>query len=335
MDENDETASLTHGQIWNLRGCPNLETSVLRAGRPSYLPGGEGEKDYHHLSTGATTSHPRISGTLRQFSIKKMQIPLFHVDAFTGKSFSGNPAAVCILNAWLDDETLRKVAAENNLSATAFLVRKDTDYELRWFTPRCEVRLCGHATLASAHVLFSVLQPGLETVRFLLRFAGDVTVKKDGEFLSMDFPSLYPKPCAKVPPGLNLALGLRTPPLEVMEVNDILIGVFDSADEIRNIAPDFALLEQLHPYAVAVTSPGEDVDFVSRYFAPSYGVPEDHVTGSAHCALTPYWAKRLKKSLLHARQLSERGGELLCETVGERVVLKGKAVLTLTGTLTI
>ncbi len=264
-----------------------------------------------------------------------MQIPLFHVDAFTDSAFSGNPAAICLLNSWLDDQSLRKVAAENNLSATAFLVQQGTDYELRWFTPRCEIRLCGHATLGSAHVLFNVLQPGLESVTFRTHFSGDLTVQKDGELLSMNFPALMAKPCQQVPSGLIHALGLPRPPLEVLEVNDILIAVFGAPGEVRNIVPDFALLEQLHPYAVTVTAPGEDTDFVSRYFAPSYGVPEDPVTGSGHCALTPYWTRRLNRMHLQARQLSERGGELRCEMAGDRVVLKGKAVLVMAGKLAI
>jgi len=264
-----------------------------------------------------------------------MQIPLFHVDAFTDRAGSGNPAAICLLNSWLDDESLRKVAAENNLSATAFLVEKQGHYELRWFTPRCEIRLCGHATLASGHVLFNIFLPGLKTVRFQTRFAGELTIRKDEDGLSMDFPALFAKRREQAPAGLIAALGLEKPPLELWEVNDILIAVLGTSREVRDVRPDFVLLEQLHPYAVVVTAPGEDSDFVSRYFAPSYGVLEDPVTGSAHCALAPYWVKRLKKSQLHARQLSDRGGELRCELAGDRVILKGKAVLVLKGTLSI
>jgi PhzF family phenazine biosynthesis protein len=264
-----------------------------------------------------------------------MQIPFFHVDAFTDNAFSGNPAVVCRLNSWLDDESLRKVAAENNLSATAFLVEKNGHYELRWFTPRCEIRLCGHATLASAHVLFGAIQSELKTLRFRTRFAGELTVRKDEDGLSMDFPALSAKHREQAPAGLIAALGLQKLPLELWEVNDILVAVLGTSGEIRDIRPDFALLEQLHPYAVTVTAPGENSDFVSRYFAPSYGVPEDSVTGSSHCALAPYWAKRLNKPHLRARQLSDRGGELWCEIAGDRVVLKGKAVLVLKGTLSI
>jgi PhzF family phenazine biosynthesis protein len=264
-----------------------------------------------------------------------MQIPLFHVDAFIDRPGSGNPAAICLLNSWLDDESLRKVAAENNLSATAFLVEKRGLYELRWFTPLREIQLCGHATLASAHILFSAVQAELQTLRFQTRFAGELTVRKDEDGLSMDFPALFAKRREQASSCLIAALGLQKPPLELWEVNDILVAVLGTSGEIRDIRPDFALLEQLHPYAVTVTAPGENSDFVSRYFAPSYGVPEDSVTGSSHCALAPYWAKRLNKPHLRARQLSDRGGELWCEIAGDRIVLKGKAVLVLKGTLSI
>jgi predicted PhzF superfamily epimerase YddE/YHI9 len=265
--------------------------------------------------------------------IKQMRIPLFHVDAFTDKQFRGNPAAVCFLDSWLDEDCLRKVAAENNLSETAFLVGHDDAYELRWFTRTCDVRLCGHATLASAHVLLNILQPHRESVCFQTRYSGTLTVQRDSEYLRMDFPALVPRSCA-LNPALVEALDDQSP-REVLEVNHKYLCVFDTPDQVRNLRPNFALLEKLHPFAVAITSAGADIDFVSRYFAPTYGVPEDPVTGSAHCALTPYWAKRLGKSRLHARQLSERGGELWCEMAGDRVSLRGKAVLTLQGALTI
>lgn len=275
-------------------------------------------------------------------TIKAMRIPLFHVDAFTNQPFRGNPAAVCSLDAWLDDESLRKVAAENNLSETAFFMPKsgrsgENSYDLRWFTPRGEVRLCGHATLASAFVLLKLLQSGPHEVRFETRFGGTLTVRKDGEIFAMDFPARFAKPCTNVPDALISALGPGPRPSQVMEVNDndTYIAVYDNASTIQNLHPDFARLERLHPYVASVTAPGDDVDFVSRYFKPSYGMPEDPVTGSAHCALTPYWAERLGKTQLHARQLSERGGELWCEMAGDRVILKGNAVLTMQGTLTI
>jgi PhzF family phenazine biosynthesis protein len=262
-----------------------------------------------------------------------MRIPLFQVDAFTEQPFAGNPAAVCPLDLWLDDQMLRKVAAENNLSATAFFVPGAGHYELRWFTPHCEVRLCGHATLAAAYVVLNILQAGLETVRFETRFSGALTVCRNEDLFSMDFPAMFAKTCAKPPDILVHALGPSSPPSEVLEVNDTYVAVYKTESAIRNIRPNFARLEQLHPFAVAVTAPGEEVDFVSRYFAPSYGVPEDPVTGSAHCAMTPYWTRRLGTTQLHARQVSDRGGELWCEMAGERVVLQGAGVLTLQGTL--
>lgn len=268
-------------------------------------------------------------------TIKPMRIPLFHVDAFTGEPFTGNPAAVCHLQAWLDDETLRKVAAENNLSETAFFVPNASHYELRWFTPRGEVRLCGHATLASAFVVLNMLEPGLDMVQFETRQSGILIVRKDGDLLAMDFPTLFPKPCESMPDGLVDALGPGPRPFGLLEVNDIYLAVYEDETTIQAMLPDFSSLEQLHPAVVAVTAPGKEVDFVSRYFKPSYGMAEDPVTGSAHCALAPYWAQRLGKSQLHARQLSERGGELWCEMAGDRMILKGSAVLTMQGTLVI
>ena len=264
-----------------------------------------------------------------------MRIPLFHVDAFTAHPFRGNPAAVCFLDSWLDDGRLLKVAAENNLPATAFLVTRQGGYELRWFTPRREVRLCGHATLASAHILLGLRQPQLDSVLFETKFRGTLTVNRDGECLVMDFPALTPTPSAIAKNALQAALGIRSQPSEVLEVNDTYVAVLDSQETVRDLRPNFPLLEALHPFVVAVTAPAANVDFVSRYFAPTYGIPEDPVTGSAHCALTPYWAKRLGKAQLQARQLSERGGELWCELAGDRVRLKGQALLTMEGSLSI
>lgn len=264
-----------------------------------------------------------------------MRIPLFHVDAFTNRAFTGNPAAVCPLKAWLDDELLRKVAAENNLSETAFFVTRDGYYDLRWFTPLCEVRLCGHATLASAYVVLNLLKPEFDAVRFETRRSGTLTVRREGDLFRMDFPAMAAQTCNNPPDDLTLALGPGSVPCHVLEGNQRYIAVYHAERSVRDLRPDFGRLEQLHPYAVAVTAPGEDVDFVSRYFAPSYGVPEDPVTGSAHCALTPYWAERLGKAQLHARQVSERGGELWCEMAGERVILKGNATLVREGSLLI
>jgi PhzF family phenazine biosynthesis protein len=262
-----------------------------------------------------------------------MSLPVFYVDAFTAKAFGGNPAAVCPLTGWLDDDLLRAVAAETNLSETAYFVPRDDHYELRWFTPRCEVKLCGHATLASAFILLNILQPELNSVRFETRFHGRLTVSWDGRLLAMDFPALPPWLCADTPAALVEGLGKA--PATVMQIEDNYFAVYEREDDIRRIRPDLRLLETLHPAGVAITAPGEHADFVSRYFAPSYGIPEDPVTGSTHSSLAPYWAQRLGKTTLHACQLSERGGELLCKLDGNRVILKGSAVLTLRGELLI
>jgi len=264
-----------------------------------------------------------------------MLIPLFHVDAFTNIRFTGNPAAVCPLKGWLDDELLRKVAAENNLSETAFFVPTGDHYELRWFSSRGEVKLCGHATLASAYVVFHFLKMGLQTVRFETRYRGSLSVVREADLLAMDFPAFFPATCSHVPAALFPALGAEERPSEVLEVNETYLAVYENERVIQGMRPDFGLLEQLHPYVVAVTAPGVDADFVSRYFKPSYGMPEDPVTGSAHCALAPYWATRLHKPQLHARQRSQRGGELWCEIRGNRITLKGQAVLSLLGSLQI
>jgi predicted PhzF superfamily epimerase YddE/YHI9 len=258
-----------------------------------------------------------------------MRLPLFHVDAFSDRRFAGNPAAVCPLTAWLDDDTLRLVAAENNLSETAYFVRSVDLYELRWFTPRCEARLCGHATLASAFIIMQFIAKDVGAVRFKTRFSGELSVTHDGDFLAMDFPSSPPWPCPNPPE--NLIMGLAKTPASVMQVEDNYFAVYDSPIDIVSLYPDLRFLEKLHPAGVAITAPGDDCDFVSRYFAPSYGIPEDPVTGSTHCSLAPYWAQRLGKTRLHARQLSHRGGELWCEVKEKRVVIKGKAVLTLQG----
>jgi PhzF family phenazine biosynthesis protein len=262
-----------------------------------------------------------------------MYLQIFHVDAFTARTFGGNPAAVCPLAEWLDDGLLRAVAAENNLSETAYFVPRSDHYELRWFTPLCEVKLCGHATLASAFVILNILPHGVQSVRFETRMSGTLTVSREGDLLIMDFPSLPPW-TSRNPPAA-LIEGLGSAPEAVLQIEDNYFAVYEREEEVRQIRPDFRLLEKLHPAGVAITAPGKDADFVSRYFAPSYGIPEDPVTGSTHCSLAPYWAQRLGKTNLHARQVSDRGGELWCEVRRERVILKGNAVLTLQGQLMI
>lgn len=261
-----------------------------------------------------------------------MNIPFYQVDAFTSKIFGGNPAAVCLLASWLDDDLLQAIAAENNLSETAFLVpTTEGRYGLRWFTPTVEVDLCGHATLASAFVIFSFIDSQLPAVLFETA-GGLLSVAKSGELLVMDFPARKPVPAA-VPPLLAQALGAE--PLEVLRSRD-LVAVFGDESVIREMRPDFDKLKQIpDAFAVIVTAPGTAADFVSRFFAPNAGIPEDPVTGSAHCTLIPYWAGRLKKNALHALQLSPRGGELFGEQAGDRVLISGQAVLYAKGELSV
>lgn len=255
-----------------------------------------------------------------------MRIRLFQIDAFTDILFRGNPAAVCPLESWLDDPTLQAVAAENNLSETAFFLKRDQHFELRWFTPKTEVDLCGHATLASAYVIFSFLDPAIDMVRFHTK-SGLLTVKRLGDLLAMEFPARPGVPC-EAPNSLIEALGV--PPGECLLSRDYL-AIFDSEEIVRSIAPEMNRLAALDCLGVIITAPGTRSDFVSRFFAPKVGVPEDPVTGSAHCALIPYWADKLGKKKLHALQLSERGGELFCEHLEDKVQIAGRAVVYLEG----
>lgn len=261
-----------------------------------------------------------------------MKLPIHQIDAFTSRRFSGNPAAVVVLEGWLPDATLKAVAAENNLSETAFVILpKDPGgaCPLRWFTPDVEVALCGHATLATAHVLFRHYLPGRGELAFDTQ-SGRLAVARDGERLRMDLPARPVRP-AEVAEALAAALGAR--PCEAHETPETrnLLAVFETEAQIRALKPDMAKVAALEVYGVCVTAPGSDVDFVSRYFAPKVGIPEDPVTGSAHCVLAPYWAARLGRTKLSARQLSARGGELQCELLGERVLLSGSAVEYLRG----
>jgi PhzF family phenazine biosynthesis protein len=257
-----------------------------------------------------------------------MLIPYFHVDAFASGLFSGNPAGVCILADWLPDQTLQAISAENSLAETAFLVHRAVAYDLRWFTPTLEVDLCGHATLAAAHVLIAHFGLQGSNVRFQTQ-AGQLGVTRDGDKLTLDFPTWVPRKCEA---PQTLIEGLGAAPTYVAKTRDFL-AVFDSEDEVRRLRPDMASLEKLDALGVIATAQGKDCDFVSRFFAPRAGIPEDPVTGSAHCTLTPYWAERLGRNKLEARQLSPRGGELGCELKGDRVSISGRAFTYLTGFL--
>ncbi|MBV8572528.1 MAG: PhzF family phenazine biosynthesis protein, partial [Acidobacteriaceae bacterium] len=237
-----------------------------------------------------------------------------------------NPAAVCPLEAWLPDDLMQSIAAENNLAETAFFVKNDGRYHLRWFTPVCEVDLCGHATLASAHVLFEELGYDADVIRFDTK-SGELAVRREGGRLAMNFPS---RPPQAVEPDPILLPALGGKPAAVLAARDYLV-VFDSEDELKALRPDMPAISKLDRFAVIVTAPGRDCDFASRFFAPAQGIPEDPATGSSHCTLAPYWASRLGKTKLHARQVSPRGGELFCELEGDRVKISGHAALFLKG----
>ncbi len=249
-----------------------------------------------------------------------MRIPIYQIDAFTSRAFAGNPAAVCPLESWLADGTLQAIAAENNLSETAYFVKRGERYHLRWFTPAVEVDLCGHATLASAFVILNYLEPGRESVAFDTQ-SGELIVRRNGDLLSMDFPARPPVEC---PAPAILEKALKQHPVATFMSRDLMV-LMESEAQVRSLKPDMGLLAQLDAFAVIVTAPGEDSDFVSRFFAPAQGIAEDPVTGSAHCTLVPYWSRRLGKKSLHARQVSARGGELWCEDRGGRVVIQGRA----------
>jgi PhzF family phenazine biosynthesis protein len=256
-----------------------------------------------------------------------MKLPIYQVDSFTGSVFAGNPAGVVLLDRWLDDAVMLAIAAENNVSETAFVVPgEEGSFGLRWFAPRAEVDLCGHATLASAFVLFEEGIARGDEIRFEAR-EHTLTVRRDGGFLAMDFPAWRAQAVAD-PAALVEALGKE--PREVLSTRD-LMAVYDDESDVAALAPRFDLLEKLDWIGVVVTAPGREVDFVSRFFAPGMGVPEDPVTGSSFCTLAPYWGERLGKARLVARQISARGGEVRCEVLGDRVTIAGEAALYLRG----
>lgn len=259
-----------------------------------------------------------------------MKLSIFQIDAFATRTFEGNPAAVVPLEAWLPDKTLQAIAEENNLAETAFFVADDAGYHLRWFTPNKEVKLCGHATLASAYVIFNILKSKQDSVVFS-SLSGALTVTRQGDMLTLDFPKQEPTSC-ELPALLSGALG-RTP-VECLATEDYL-AVFETEEEVLAIEPDHLLLKQLDRRGVIISAPSSTYDFVSRFFAPKYGIPEDSVTGSAHTILAPYWSRRLGKTELRAKQVSSRGGELVCVVKEERVLISGYAVQYLEGTIAV
>ncbi len=254
----------------------------------------------------------------------KMTLACYVVDAFTDKPFSGNPAAIVPLDAWLPDETLQAMAAEHNLAETAYFVETPDGYDLRWFTPTTEVDLCGHATLASAYVIEQFLDPLARDIRFHSR-SGVLGVAVEDGVYTLDFPS---RPASPIVADEHVIAGLDIEPREVLAARDYL-AVYDSEEQVAALKPDMRELARIHRFAVIATAPGKEpgVDFVSRFFAPGQGVPEDPVTGSAHSTLIPYWAGKLGKTNLRARQISARGGDLYCALAGDRVKIGGRAVL--------
>lgn len=261
-------------------------------------------------------------------------LPIYQVDAFTSKVFGGNPAAVMPLTDWLPEDTLQALALENQLSETAFLVPEPAgstaDYHIRWFTPGAEVPLCGHATLASAWVLFNRLEWPRDEIRFRSKSGPLGVTRQPGDWLQLDFPALELEQTA-VPEALKKALPVLPETVYHVPRDTNLMVVLDSAETVLGTTPDLTALKQLGHQGLIITAPGDDCDFVSRYFAPGVGIDEDPVTGSIHSVLAPYWAERLGKSQLLARQLSARGGELRCELAGDRVLIAGQAAFYMAG----
>lgn len=261
-----------------------------------------------------------------------MKLTVYHVDAFAEKIFQGNPAAVIPLEEWPEDELMQKIAMENNLSETAFFVKTDEGYHLRWFTPEYEIDLCGHATLASAYVIKNFLEPHLAKINFSTQKAGVLKASAADGFYTLDFPSRMPQTCT-VPDKLLSSVGVSTV-VEVLRSRDYFI-VLPDEEAVKNIEPDYTLMKELDTVGVIVTAKGQSADAVSRCFYPGAGIPEDPVTGSAHCNIVPYWSDKLGKTKLFCKQLSPRGGDLQCELNSDRVLMSGKCVLYLVGEITL
>jgi len=260
------------------------------------------------------------------------KLTLYQIDAFTDKLFHGNPAGVCILKTWPEEKVMQNIAAENNLPETAFIVQKKDVVEIRWFTPTVEVDLCGHATLASAHVLFTYYTPGIKLINFFSPRSGYLEVEHNKEWLTLNFPKdIYTK--IDVPEVLINAF--QKTPVEAFRGKSDFMLIYANQNDIEEMNPDLQMVASIGGRGVIVSAPGKEVDFVSRFFAPQSGINEDPVTGSAHTTLTPYWSKKTGKSKLTALQLSKRGGELVCEMAGLRVLILGKAVTYMIGEIEI
>ena len=257
-----------------------------------------------------------------------MDIPIYQVDAFAGEVFAGNPAAVCPLEDWLAEDTMQAIAEENNLPETAFIVANGEDFDIRWFTPQVEIDLAGHPTLATAHIIFTELEPGRESVRFHTKIGDTLDVVLEDGKVMMDFPARPPGPRDVG----DVAGALGAEPVEILAARDGF-AVFETQAQVAALVPDMARVADLDVHGTICTAPGDDCDFVSRFFAPGAGIPEDPVTGSAHCTSIPYWAERLGKKKMFARQISKRGGEVQCEYLGERVRIGGEAATFMRGTI--
>lgn len=260
-----------------------------------------------------------------------MKIPIYQVDAFAENVFSGNPAAVCPLDEWLPTETMQAIAEENNLSETAYFLPNGNSFDIRWFTPKAEIDLAGHPTLATAHAIFTELEPGRRNVTFNTKLGDTLDVVFEDDILVMNFPARPPAPADGMDQMAD-ALGAR--PNAFLDARDGF-AVYETEAEVRALAPDMAKLCATKYLGVIATAPGDDVDFISRFFAPAHGIPEDPVTGSAHCELIPYWAAQLNKNELDARQISQRGGRLYCSFLGDRVKIGGRAVTFMRGEIEI
>jgi len=257
-----------------------------------------------------------------------MQLKMYQIDAFTDKVFQGNPAAVCPLETWLDDSVLLSIAQENNLSETAFFIKEKNRFHIRWFTPKAEVRLCGHATLATAYVLFNIMGYSKKRIEFNSQ-SGILGVDKKNEWLVLDFPAQYPVECT-TPPEITEAFKIT--PVECLRAEYYLVA-FQKEKDVADARPDFEKLKKLDNCEVIITAPSSQYDFVSRFFAPNLGIPEDPVTGSAHTHLAPYWSRKLGKKEFTAKQISSRGGELKCRLTEDRVLIAGKAVKYMEGVI--
>ena len=258
------------------------------------------------------------------------KIKIFQVDAFANKLFSGNPAAVCLLDNWLTDKVMQSIALENNLSETAFVIKEKDKFFLRWFTPKVEIDLCGHATLASAHIIYSEMNYSSDFIEFNIKSGDVLRVNRNNNLLTMNFPAYKPKFLDQNLDELYDAFGVKP---KSFFYNKYGLAVFKNEEEIIKIVPNLNLIENLFYNGIIDTAPGENVDFVSRFFAPKFGIPEDPVTGGAHCELIPYWSKQLNKKNMIAKQLSKRGGVIHCSYIGDRVIIGGEAITYMKGEL--